>query len=63
MLLRQNAAVASEVELEKQAQAGDARAQYLLGRSLLDGPRAAREGSRGLDLIELAAAGGFGNGC
>ena len=53
--------MASEADLEQQARSGDARAQFLLGRLLLDGPRAAREGRRGLDLIEQAAAGGFGD--
>jgi prolyl 4-hydroxylase len=53
--------VSSEAELEEKARGGDARAQFALGRLLLDGPRAAREGPRAVDLIEKAAAAGIGD--
>jgi len=53
--------VTSEAELEERARSGDARAQFLLGRLLLGGPRAAQDGGRGLALIEQAAAGGNGD--
>jgi prolyl 4-hydroxylase len=53
--------VASESELEERARGGDMRAQFALGRLLLDGPRAARDGQRGIALIEQAAAAGNGD--
>jgi hypothetical protein len=53
--------VASEAELEQKAARGDVRAQFQLGKLLLGGPKAAREGARGLSLIEQAAAKGHGD--
>ncbi|HET7605405.1 MAG TPA: 2OG-Fe(II) oxygenase [Sphingomicrobium sp.] len=51
----------SEAELDQRARAGDAQAQFALGRMLLDGPRAAVDGGRGIGLIEQAAASGNGD--
>jgi hypothetical protein len=53
--------VTSEAELEQRARTGDARAQFARGRVLLDGPRAAVDGGRGIDLVEQAAASGDGD--
>ena len=59
--LGQKAPVTNEAELGQRAHAGNARAQLALGRLLLDGPRAAVEGGRGIALIEQAAAAGDGD--
>jgi hypothetical protein len=59
--VRHSAKVATEAELEERARAGDPGAQWALGRLLLDGPRAATDGYRGIALIEQAAAAGEGD--
>jgi hypothetical protein len=61
LVVRHTDFVIDEAELEEAARSGDANAQFALARLLLDGPRAAADGYRGLALIEQASTAGDAN--